>query len=115
LLEQPEVDLKRHGHTYWLSVFLARLKEPRARFFHRLLVQPHAQAANNFQIPRTSVRPDDRRENHRTLKFCFSRFLGEIRFRRELGNRRGYADITQRINPATVTSTLPRTMAGASP
>ena len=57
---QSEVDFQRHGHGDRCTVLFARLKQPCPDFLQRLLVQSHAQAADDFQVVRLPIGTDDR-------------------------------------------------------
>src|SRR5438445_588960 len=74
-LEQSEIHLKIHCHGYWRAILFAGFKQPGLYPLNSFLIQAHAQTADNPDIAWTSVRTDDRCQNHCTLIFCFAGFF----------------------------------------
>src|SRR5947209_19392359 len=78
-LIQVEIHLDVHGHGYRLSIFLVGLKQPGPYLLERFLIQAHAQAADDPEITRLSIRPDNRREGYHALILRLAGFFRVIR------------------------------------
>src|SRR6185437_12601417 len=112
--EKPEVHFQRHGHSYGLAIPFARLKQPGPDFFQGLLVQPHAETANHFQVMRLAVGSDDGRERNRSLVLGFAGFLREVRLRGELCHWRSHADVANGVDAAAKSTAFSGTVAGTA-
>ena len=89
LLENLEVDLDVHLDDDWLAVLHGRSELVLANGFHCLLVQSKADAPQDANVSRTSVRIDLQVDQNVSGNLCLASLFRELRLRSEedLGRR----------------------------
>jgi len=76
---KPEVYLNCNLHRCWLAIFHRCLESELTYRLHRFLIQTHTQRMYNSKLAWHTVRVNNQRDLTRSLKFCFSRLICELR------------------------------------
>src|SRR5215472_2397174 len=106
-LVQPENHLDVDLHSHRIAVFHGGGEAPFVHGFHGLLVEAHAKGPSHAQVAWTTIRPDDRRQDHAALEFRFPRFFRVLWLRVEDCTGRTNAS-TDVVNPAANATADPR-------
>ena len=106
-----EFDFHANLDIHGFAILKSRLKAPLADGFERLCVESQTQAANHFNIARTSGCIDDQPKHASSLLLGSARFFCIVRIRGRNGLRRRDAT-TNFVNSASDAAAAPGTHTG---